>query len=51
MENEIGSIKEGCYADLILLDKNPLQDIRVLSKEENIKSVLKSGIWYKRGDI
>lgn len=51
MEDKIGSIKEGCFADLVILDKNPLKDIKILSKVENIKGVLKSGIWQKRIDL
>lgn len=34
MENKIGSIKEGKYADLVILDKNPLK-----SKPENLDKI------------
>lgn len=47
MDNQIGSIKEGFLADLILLDKNPLLNAKVLSKEKNIKAVMKNGSWVK----
>ena len=40
IENEVGSITEGKKADLILLDKNPLEDI---SNTLSINCVLKEG--------
>ena len=40
---EIGSIKEGMIADLILLDENPLEDIRAVRK---LRWVIKGGELY-----
>lgn len=42
--NDRGEIKEGLLADLIAVDANPVNDIRVL---ENVKFVMKGGIVYK----
>jgi imidazolonepropionase-like amidohydrolase len=39
-----GEIKEGLLADLIAVDANPINDIRVL---ENVKFVMKGGVIYK----
>jgi len=40
MENELGLIKEGMLADLLILDANPLDDIR---NTREINSVIKAG--------
>ena len=40
---EIGTIKEGMIADLILLDENPLEDIRAVRK---LRWVIKGGELY-----
>ena len=44
--NEIGVIKPGSYADLVVVDGNPLQDITVT---RNIKMVFKEGAKLKLG--
>lgn len=41
--NEIGSLKEGKLADLIVLDKNPLEDIR---NSESVKYTMVNGRLY-----
>lgn len=44
LENEIGQIAEGYRADLIVVDGNPLDDIRILSKPEtSLKLVMAKG--------
>ena len=44
MENSIGQVKEGFFADLIVLDKNPIQDISILTKpEKHLHQVIKGG--------
>jgi len=48
MENEIGQIKPGFYADLILLDGDPLADIRIFQDPDRIVSVMKGGRFAKR---
>ena len=45
MEDRIGVIQEGAYADLIVLNKNPLNDLNILANENEIKAVMKNGKW------
>lgn len=40
MKGKIGTISKGAYADMLVLDKNPLQDLSVL---ENIRDVIING--------
>jgi len=44
MENEIGQIQKGFYADIIAVDDNPIQNIATM---ENIVFVMKDGVVYK----
>ncbi|WP_108663162.1 metal-dependent hydrolase family protein [Acuticoccus kandeliae] len=45
---EIGVIAKGAYADMILLDKDPLEDISVLaSGGKDIRMIMKGGIAHK----
>ena len=41
-----GSIEPGKWADLIAVEKNPLEDVRVL---QEVKFVMKPGVVYKGG--
>lgn len=44
MEGEIGVISPGAYADLLVVEGNPLEDIGLLQAESNhIKAVMKEG--------
>lgn len=45
-EGALGVIQEGAYADVILVDGNPLQDITVL-KRDKVQLVIKNGKIYK----
>lgn len=45
MEQELGSIKENMWADLLILDENPLEDIRNTQK---IDAVIREGFLYDR---
>ena len=47
-DGPLGVIKEGAYADLLLVDGNPLQDISLLADpEKNLKVIMKDGRIYK----
>ena len=45
---KLGVIEEGAYADLLLVDGNPLENIEVLTKpEKNLVPIMKGGNIYK----
>jgi len=45
---KLGVIEEGAYADLLLINGNPLRDITILTKpEENLALIMKDGKIYK----
>ena len=48
MENELGSIQEGYWADLLILSANPLEDIRNTQK---INMVIKQGTILDREEL
>jgi imidazolonepropionase-like amidohydrolase len=43
----LGRIAPDTYADILIWDKNPLEDINVILDENNLKFVMKDGIAYK----
>jgi imidazolonepropionase-like amidohydrolase len=45
-EGTLGTIAEGGYADIILVDGNPLMDINAI-KRDNVDFVMKDGLVYK----
>ncbi|MFK7937389.1 MAG: amidohydrolase family protein [Saprospiraceae bacterium] len=43
-EGDLGVIKKGAYADLLIYDQNPLEDVDVLVEyKENLKLIMKDG--------
>lgn len=46
MEQDLGTLESGKLADLVLVDGDPEQNIRVLEPRENIKMVVKEGHCY-----
>jgi imidazolonepropionase-like amidohydrolase len=47
--NDLGLIESGMKADIIALESNPMDDIRSLQDEENVRLVIKGGVIYKNG--
>ncbi len=47
-EESWGSIQEGMLADLVLLDADPLQDIR---NAEAVRAVIREGVLYERDEL
>ena len=47
MGNELGLIKEGYLADLLLIDGNPLSDVRILQDKKRLVSIMKDGKFHK----
>ncbi|KUJ79590.1 metal-dependent hydrolase family protein [Ruegeria profundi] len=47
-DTPIGVIEPGAYADLLIMEGNPLEDISVMTKpEENLSIIMKGGVVYK----
>jgi imidazolonepropionase-like amidohydrolase len=45
---KLGVIEEGAYADLLLINGNPIEDISILTKpEENLALIMKDGVIFK----
>ncbi len=44
---KLGTIAEGAYADLLLWDGNPLEDIKLILDESKLHLVMKDGLTYK----
>ncbi|KAJ6468059.1 hypothetical protein DFH09DRAFT_1328013 [Mycena vulgaris] len=49
--NELGKIVPGAYADLLLINGNPLEDIALLSNKENLDVILMNGRIHKDDKI
>jgi imidazolonepropionase-like amidohydrolase len=47
LENKLGTIEEGKLADIVLVQGNPLDDIDILLKQENICLVMQGGVLVK----
>ncbi len=46
-DGEIGVIKEGAYADVLLIEGNPLKDIKIIGELDNLLVIIKDGKVYK----
>jgi imidazolonepropionase-like amidohydrolase len=46
-EGPLGVIEPGAYADLLVIDGNPLEDLTVLRNRDNLKVIMKDGKIYK----
>ncbi len=44
---DLGVIKEGAYAEILLVDSNPLDDITVIGILDNLRIIIKDGKIYK----
>ena len=48
MGNELGQVREGYLADLLLVDGNPLDDLGILQDRERLLGIMKDGAFHKR---
>jgi imidazolonepropionase-like amidohydrolase len=48
MGNELGQIKSGYLADLILVDGNPLADVKILQDADRLLAIMKDGQFHKQ---
>ncbi len=47
-DGKLGAIEAGAYADLLLVDGDPLADITLFSEpEKNLRLIMKNGVVYK----
>ena len=46
-EGDLGVVKKGAYADLLLVEGNPLKDLSAVTDQENLKIIMKDGKIYK----
>jgi imidazolonepropionase-like amidohydrolase len=44
---DLGVVKEGAYADLLVIDGNPMKDNAVVGELDNLKLIIKDGKIYK----
>ncbi len=51
MGNELGQIREGYLADLLLIDGDPLANVTILQDPARILAVMKDGRFHKEPDI
>jgi len=49
--NELGQVKEGFLADLLLVDGDPLADIRILQDPERLVAIMKDGRFHRAPDM
>ncbi|MZR30062.1 amidohydrolase family protein [Sneathiella sp. DP05] len=47
MGNELGMIKEGYLADILLIDGDPIQDVGLLQQRQKILAIMKDGEFHK----
>jgi imidazolonepropionase-like amidohydrolase len=48
MTDRIGSVEPGKYADLLVVDGNPLRDLRVFQNSAHLLAIVKGGAFVKR---
>jgi len=49
--NELGQVKEGFLADVLLVDGDPLSNLSILRDPARILAVMKDGVFYKEPEI
>lgn len=47
MGDELGQVKEGYLADLLLVNSDPLKDVAILQDKNNLLMIMKDGVMYK----
>ena len=46
-DGDLGVVKEGAYADLLLVEGNPLEDLNAVTDQDNLKIIMKDGVIFK----
>ena len=47
MGDELGQVREGFLADLLLVDGDPLADVSILQRRERLVAILQNGNFHK----
>jgi imidazolonepropionase-like amidohydrolase len=47
--DELGLVKKGFLADLLVVDGNPLQDVGIMADERRLVAIVKDGVFHKNG--
>jgi imidazolonepropionase-like amidohydrolase len=50
-ENELGQVREGFLADVLLIDGDPLANVAVLQDPARILAVMKDGVFHKEPEV
>ncbi|MEX2147234.1 MAG: amidohydrolase family protein [Candidatus Rokuibacteriota bacterium] len=48
MSDKIGTVEPGKYADLLVVDGDPLRNLRLFQMQDRISVIMKGGVLYKR---
>jgi len=51
MGGELGQLKDGYLADLLLVDGDPLSNLAILRDPAKLLAVMKDGVFYKEPEI
>ena len=46
-EGKLGVLEEGSFADLLIVDGNPVEDLDLLTDKNNMRVIMKDGVIYK----
>jgi imidazolonepropionase-like amidohydrolase len=46
-QGDLGEVREGCLADLLMIDGDPLQDIAILQDQHRMIAIMKDGAFHK----
>ena len=47
MGHELGQLRQGFLADLLLVDGDPTEDVRILQDKSRLLAIMKDGAFYK----
>ena len=51
MANELGQLKEGFLADILLVDGDPLTDLSILADRDKLLAIMKDGAFHKEPEL
>jgi imidazolonepropionase-like amidohydrolase len=51
MADELGQLKEGFLADILLVDGDPLADLSILADRNKLLAIMKDGVFHKEPEL